>query len=124
MRQAIKSYHLDDESHWVANLVCGHKQHVRHDPPLVSRTWVLTPDGRASRVGMELECKWCDEMGSSIAEALRAKAVDDIGEAFETGGLSGICIEGRIDLAIDRLRAFDFMPNVEAGIRRAIDESD
>src|SRR5688572_14326000 len=32
----------DDEHHWRAILACGHRQHVRHDPPLTTRDWVLT----------------------------------------------------------------------------------
>jgi hypothetical protein len=34
---------------------------VRHDPPLTTRHWVLTREGRASRLGYELNCKRCDE---------------------------------------------------------------
>lgn len=61
MHQPITHYHQDDEGHWVAQLACGHNQHVRHDPPLVSRPWVLTEDGRASMLGQVLDCKKCDE---------------------------------------------------------------
>jgi len=60
VKQAIVDYHLDDEDHWVAELACGHNQHVRHDPPLVSRPWVITPDGRDAMLGHELDCKKCD----------------------------------------------------------------
>ena len=63
MRQKIAGFDLDDESHWRAELVCGHHQHVRHDPPLRTRAWVLTEDGRASMIGVELECKKCDDEG-------------------------------------------------------------
>jgi hypothetical protein len=35
---------------------------VRHDPPLTRRLWVLTPEGRKSRIGVELHCKKCDEL--------------------------------------------------------------
>ena len=52
---------LVPEGHWRALLDCGHPQHVRHDPPLVTRAWVLTEEGRASRLGLELDCKRCDE---------------------------------------------------------------
>ena len=44
----------------MADLACGHGQHVRHDPPWQVREWVTTPEGRASRLGMELDCKRCD----------------------------------------------------------------
>lgn len=61
MKRAIAAFELDGESHWVARLTCGHTQHVRHDPPLTDRPLVLTEDGRAQLVGVELECKVCDE---------------------------------------------------------------
>jgi len=61
MKRQIIDFETDDEGHWRAALDCGHFQHVRHDPPLVTRTWVLTAAGRASRIGHELECKRCDE---------------------------------------------------------------
>jgi hypothetical protein len=57
-RQII-GYHLDDERHWVAQLSCGHNQHVRHDPPWLHRHWVLSPDGRKSMLGFELNCVKC-----------------------------------------------------------------
>ena len=61
MKRRIIDFDQDDESHWRAILDCGHPQHVRHDPPLRSREWVLTEDGRFSRLGQELDCKKCDE---------------------------------------------------------------
>ncbi|WP_164101477.1 DUF3565 domain-containing protein [Candidatus Laterigemmans baculatus] len=61
MEREIVGYHRDEENHWVAELDCGHNQHVRHDPPLVSRPWVLTPEGRNSRLGVRLNCVLCDE---------------------------------------------------------------
>ncbi|HID54037.1 MAG TPA: DUF3565 domain-containing protein [Anaerolineae bacterium] len=42
-------------------VACRHQQHIRHNPPLVSRPWVLTPEGREQFLGFELECKKCDE---------------------------------------------------------------
>ena len=61
MKQKITDFEKDDEDHWRAILACGHRQHVRHDPPLTTRPWVLTEEGRASRIGLELDCKRCDE---------------------------------------------------------------
>lgn len=61
MKQPITGYHKDDDNHWVAQLACGHNQHVRHDPPWVNRPWVTSPDGRASMLGFELDCKKCGE---------------------------------------------------------------
>jgi len=61
MKRKITGYDKDDDGHWRAILECGHLQHVRHDPPLVTRAWVLTEQGRESRLGLELDCKRCDE---------------------------------------------------------------
>lgn len=61
MQQPIVGYFEDDEGHWVAKLACGHNQHVRHNPPLVSRPWVLTHAGRDAKIGVLLACKKCDE---------------------------------------------------------------
>lgn len=54
------SFALDDEGDWVAHLSCGHRQHVRHQPPFQMRPWVLDPVARASRVATPLECPLCD----------------------------------------------------------------
>lgn len=61
MKQRIAGYHQDAAGDWVADLECGHTQHVRHAPPFQMRPWVMTPEGRRSRLGIELECLKCDE---------------------------------------------------------------
>jgi len=62
MKQSIVGYKQDEEIHWVVVLSCGHFQHVRHNPPMVNRPWVLTEEGRKEMIGYELECKKCDEL--------------------------------------------------------------
>lgn len=59
MEQEITGYHLDDEQHWVAQLSCGHFQHVRHQPPWQNRPWVTTEQGRTKMLGHPLRCKKC-----------------------------------------------------------------
>ena len=66
MQQAIVGFHLDEDlaqqcCSWVADLACGHTQHVRHDPPWQNRPWVLTKQGRREKLGAMLECKKCEE---------------------------------------------------------------
>ncbi|HET8633943.1 MAG TPA: DUF3565 domain-containing protein [Gemmatimonadales bacterium] len=56
----ITGFHQDGEGDWVAELECGHTQHVRHDPPWQVREWVTTREGRAARVGTGMECGWCE----------------------------------------------------------------
>ena len=57
--RSITGFHLDLENHWVAELSCGHNEHVRHDPPWTNRAWVTTPEGRQSMIGRTLSCKKC-----------------------------------------------------------------
>ena len=61
VKRQIVSFETDEHGDWRAELDCGHFQHVRHQPPLTTRTWVLTEAGRATRLGEELNCKRCDE---------------------------------------------------------------
>ena len=61
MNQPIVGYHQDEQGDWVAELACGHGQHVRHQPPFSSRPWVMTPEGRARHLGDNLTCKKCEE---------------------------------------------------------------
>jgi hypothetical protein len=56
----------DEPGAWIADLACGHTQHVRHQPPFQERPWVLTPEGRARFVGTEIECSDCDEARSRV----------------------------------------------------------
>lgn len=55
----IVGYHQDEEKNWVADLSCGHQQHVRHRPPFVERPWVLTEAGRAAKIGHPVVCPEC-----------------------------------------------------------------
>ena len=60
MDRLIVGFHQDDEGDWVAELACGHNQHVRHRPPFQPRPWVLSPAERTARIGAPLECPLCD----------------------------------------------------------------
>jgi hypothetical protein len=59
VERRIVGFHQDDENHWVAQLECGHNQHVRHDPPWTNRPWVVSPEGRAGALGQTLHCPKC-----------------------------------------------------------------
>jgi hypothetical protein len=65
MTRAIIGFHKDEKDDWVADLECGHTQHVRHRPPWQNRPWVLTEEGRATFLGHQLKCKKCDEETAS-----------------------------------------------------------
>ena len=58
-RRAIVGFARDDAGDWTAVLACGHRRHVRHDPPWTLRPWVTSEAGRASRLGVRLACLRC-----------------------------------------------------------------
>lgn len=60
MDRTIVGFHQDDLEDWVAELDCGHFQHVRHDPPWINRPWTQSAEGRASVLGRTLACRKCD----------------------------------------------------------------
>ncbi|MFT3925255.1 MAG: DUF3565 domain-containing protein [Myxococcales bacterium] len=59
-KQSIIGFHQDEEGVWVADLACGHGQHVRHAPPFQNRPWVNDEGERAQKLGTELECQLCN----------------------------------------------------------------
>jgi Protein of unknown function (DUF3565) len=59
--QVIAGFHQDESGDWVANLACGHTQHVRHRPPWELRPWVVTEAGRKQHIGAPLLCVKCAE---------------------------------------------------------------
>jgi hypothetical protein len=61
VERAIVGFHQDDAGDWVAELACGHNQHVRHNPPWTNRPWVLTERSRHSKLGAILNCRKCDQ---------------------------------------------------------------
>jgi hypothetical protein len=54
VERAMVAFYLDAQSEWVAELACGHHQHVRHQPPFHLRPWVLGAEGRQQRLGTPL----------------------------------------------------------------------
>lgn len=55
----IVGFHQDEQGVWVAELACGHSQHVRHAPPWQARPWVQSETGRDAHLGAELPCVNC-----------------------------------------------------------------
>lgn len=61
MQRPIVGFHQDEHGDWVADLACGHGQHVRHQPPFSDRLWVVTEASRMQHIGTPLNCKKCEE---------------------------------------------------------------
>jgi hypothetical protein len=59
-QQTTIGFHQDEQGDWVADLTCGHTQHVRHRPPWELRPWVTTEEGRQAHLGLVLQCRKCD----------------------------------------------------------------
>ena len=77
MNQPIIGFDQDELGDWRAALACGHRMHVRHNPPLIDRPWVLTPEGRARFVGTSVDCRACDEGEPTGETVVSAAAIED-----------------------------------------------
>ncbi len=62
MDRPITGFFQDEDGDWVARLSCGHRQHVRHQPPFVDREWSQTEEGRQKALGGAIDCPLCDRM--------------------------------------------------------------
>jgi tellurite resistance-related uncharacterized protein len=72
----VTGYHQDEQGDWVAELSCGHDQHVRHRPPFQVRAWVLVAEGRAARLGTPLDCPLCER--AEMPDALRRARISPV----------------------------------------------
>lgn len=75
MSSQIQSYLLGEDGFWVAQLTCGHRQHLRHKPPWEVRPWVMTDQGRKQYVGTVIECSDCAR-GVEIPKAHAVRPAD------------------------------------------------
>lgn len=122
MHRKIVGFHQDQVGDWVADLECGHTRHVRHNPPLAHREWVLSAEERQRFIGTPLNCSICDELSNEedaiedylnqqkkmrIAEAMKAACLKAALEAYEDAKIRGLCEEGAWDVAIDALKSVD-----------------
>ena len=57
--RTIVSFDKDDEDDWRVLLDCGHRRHLRHDPPRESRPDLVDPERRAAALGKRIECGRC-----------------------------------------------------------------
>lgn len=108
MQRPIVGYRKDEEDHWVALLSCGHPRHVRHDPPLVSRPWVLTQEGRDAQLGTMLTCVRCDrlELPADFAPYRRTPEFtqDTLPAALRRDHSTAVGVWGRIQVIEGNLR--------------------
>jgi Protein of unknown function (DUF3565) len=59
MLRRITGFRQDDAHLWIAELECGHGQHVRHNPPWEIRPWVVAEGTRTAMIGTTLSCPIC-----------------------------------------------------------------
>ena len=117
MQRRISGFHRDEESHWVADLDCGHARHVRHLPPLSSRPWVLEEASRSERLGTLLDCLRCDALEwPADFEPYRRTAIFDnatIPEALRADHATKAGVWARIHVLRGRLRLRRHEPALE-----------
>jgi hypothetical protein len=93
MERTIVGFQLDPQGEWVAELACGHRQHVRHQPPFFPRPWVLEAEGREGHLGAPLECRLCDQGGE--AACLADRVCPDCGAVLDGGPHRPGCASAR-----------------------------
>lgn len=60
MQRRIVEYFVDEEGDWIAVLDCGHRRHVRHQPPFIERAWVTSEQGRDAMLETPVDCRDCE----------------------------------------------------------------
>lgn len=88
METTIAGFHQDEAGDWVAELACGHGQHMRHKPPWLMRGWVTTEQGRQDKIGQSIDCSLCDDIVMPAA-AKQYSGVGPFTEQTVPAGLLG-----------------------------------
>lgn len=55
------AFEQDEEDEWRVLLDCGHRRHLRHDPPRECRPDLADEESRNSALGGEIECGRCQQ---------------------------------------------------------------
>ncbi len=84
MQRLITSFDRDADGDWIAELDCGHRRHVRHNPPWESHAWVLDEASRRAHLGTPLGCGLCDA---------------EVERAYRDAKLQGLCDDGAEEAA-------------------------
>lgn len=121
MRQRISGYHQDDVGDWVAELECGHQQHVRHQPPWFNRPWAASEAGRRAYLGMPLECPYCDREGPlvTVARPNRWGRVHEHVRNMQLDGFWALCLAVALTLVTAGLSLMPYLWQVISVARRA-----
>ena len=102
-KRVIIGFRRDDEAHWVAELECGHSQHMRHEPPWQVRPWVLTDEGRRGFIGTVIPCSPCADATNRLLARLKYGAGfwnvwrrenPDVAIVLDGADLSGMILTG------------------------------
>ena len=59
MERAILEFEKDEDGEWRVLLDCGHKRHLRHEPPREVRPELADPLAREQAIGQTIECGRC-----------------------------------------------------------------
>ena len=61
MNRKILSFEIDQDHEWRVILDCGHRRHLRHDPPRETRPQLDNPEARQAVIGRRIECGRCTQ---------------------------------------------------------------
>lgn len=112
MKRRIIGFDKDDKRDWRAELECGHYQHVRHDPPLIVRGWVLSEVGRNEKLGVELDCKKCET--ESVEQYGSSESINEFPEGMSAPDLIDHIIEKHhVFTRQELVRLADLLKDVE-----------
>jgi Protein of unknown function (DUF3565) len=91
VERSIVGFHRDDHGDWVAELSCGHSQHIRHRPPFELRPWILDDETRNARLGTARDCPLCDTEQGGESSCFAHLVCDECGVVLDGGGHAPGC---------------------------------
>lgn len=78
MQRRILGFFQEAPNEWVVSLDCGHRRHLRHEPPRETRPELCEPEARQKLLGELIDCGRCQQrLVPDEAEVYKATPVFD-----------------------------------------------
>lgn len=97
----------DKNGNWRRILDCGHLISLKPNNEISDKLNSQTASFLSQEVGSNTNCTSCETLSLEISNLILKNIELVLKEAWEEGGIAGLCPEGRFDLVVDYLNTMD-----------------
>ena len=107
MTRKIVDHLQDRNGNWKRILDCGHLKSLKPNTEVSEKLSSQTSSFLNREIGNDIDCTSCEKLGLEVSNLILKNIELVLKEAWEEGGIAGLCSEGRFDLVVDYLNTID-----------------